>query len=120
MDKISVGKLGEMYAARFLISRNYSILAKNFHGRFGEIDLIALDNSQHELAFIEVKTRQSTAFGIPEEAMTYHKRAKILKTIYCFFEQHKNNHHHAWRIDLIALQLNQQFKPTRVNHLKNI
>ena len=45
MDNSS-GKLGEEEVAKFLEQKGYSILQKNYHSRFGEIDIIA-QNSQY-------------------------------------------------------------------------
>jgi putative endonuclease len=49
------GQLGERIAAEHLAHRGYSIVARNFRTRYGELDLIAAD--QRSLVFCEVKTR---------------------------------------------------------------
>jgi putative endonuclease len=49
------GQLGERIAAEHLAHRGYSIVARNFRTRYGELDLIAAD--QRALVFCEVKTR---------------------------------------------------------------
>ncbi len=74
----SRGNQGEDIASSFLISKGYTILTKNFHSRFGEIDIIATFGSA--LVFIEVKTRWSAKFGSPVEAVTPWKLVKIRKT----------------------------------------
>ena len=62
------GKAGEDLAARFLESNGFNILERNYHFERGEIDLVAEEGD--ELVFIEVKARNSTLFGAPEEAVT--------------------------------------------------
>lgn len=116
MTKSSIGRLGEDYAASFLTSQNYQIIARNYHSRFGEIDIIAKKN--HELIFVEVKTRTSENFGTAEEALTFQKREKILKTIFDFLN--KNPSFFSWKVDLIAVKLTAEQKLKNINHLKNI
>lgn len=55
------GRLGEEYAARLLEREGYRILSRNFHTRYGEIDLIA--QKGEILAFIEVKTRAADSLS---------------------------------------------------------
>lgn len=70
--------MGEDFACRFLRAKGYNILTRNFHSRFGEIDIVAQDKGQ--LVFVEVKTRNSSKFGSPLEAVTENKLAKIRMT----------------------------------------
>jgi putative endonuclease len=73
LNKI-VGKLGEELAAEYLVKKGYKVIERNFSTRFGEIDLICLDKDT--LVFVEVKTKNGTNFGRPEEMVN---RRKILK-----------------------------------------
>ena len=81
-----LGKMGEKYAQNYLHSRNYKILTTNFYTRFGEIDIIAIDYTRDkaELVFVEVKTRKSTRFGLPNEAITKSKMQHIIRTALYF------------------------------------
>lgn len=72
------GKLAEDYAVKLLSDQGYKIIDRNFHSKFGEIDIIALKSDY--LAFIEVKARWSLKFGKPEEAVTSSKLWKIGRT----------------------------------------
>lgn len=77
-NKRDYGKLGEAIAAKYLIDNNFEILKQNFSvSRLGEIDIIASENEC--ICFIEVKTRSSTLFGTPAEAVNYRKQNKIKK-----------------------------------------
>jgi len=69
----SVGRRGEQLAAAFLRTKGFNLLTQNWSCRLGEIDLIV--ERQGEVRFVEVKTRYSTQFGYPEEAIT---RTKLL------------------------------------------
>lgn len=75
-SRINLGKYGEDLACHYLQGQGYEILARNFRcHRFGEIDIIARKRSV--ISFIEVKTRSSTRFGRPIEAVTVMKQRKI-------------------------------------------
>jgi putative endonuclease len=70
------GRIGEDVAALFLSQRGWSILDRNVrYARAGELDIVA--SRGDVLAFIEVKTRRSLAYGIPAEAVTFAKRRRI-------------------------------------------
>jgi putative endonuclease len=69
------GERGEAAAARYLRRRGYKILTRRFHGRHGEIDLIARDGTV--LAFVEVKTRGSDRFGAAADAVNRDKRRHL-------------------------------------------
>ena len=69
------GDEGEIIAQKYLKKKKYRILETNFHSKIGEIDIIAQKCEQ--IVFIEVKTRESLAFGQPSEAVDKHKQWKI-------------------------------------------
>ncbi len=71
----SLGNRGEAEAARFLEGLGYRIIERQMHGRFGELDLIAIDGNV--IAFVEVKTRSSTAAGHPSEAVNSAKQRRM-------------------------------------------
>ncbi len=78
MHNQELGKLGEQKAAEYLLSLGYQILQKNFKAKYGEIDIICLE--EMTLVFVEVKTRWSKEFGEPEEAVTPWKIRTIART----------------------------------------
>jgi len=72
------GARGEKLAARFLRSRGYKILYRNFKDRRGgEIDIVCRDGDT--LVFVEVKTRGGEEFGRPIEAVDRHKQLRVSK-----------------------------------------
>ena len=72
------GKDAEARAATFLESRGLHIVARNYRGRFGEIDLIAQDGTM--LVFVEVRARGSNSFGGAAASITAAKREKLTRT----------------------------------------
>lgn len=76
-----IGRAGERAAARHLRRAGWKILHRNFRPRdgSGEIDLVCRDRGANELVFVEVKTRSSTEFGEPAEAITPEKRRRIAR-----------------------------------------
>ena len=72
------GNFYEEMAANYLIEQGYEILARQYRTRSGEIDLVARDGST--IVFIEVKGRQSTRFGLPQEAVDRRKQRRIWRS----------------------------------------
>ncbi len=73
----ALGALAEDAAADFLTGRGLRLLARNYHCRFGEIDLIMTEG--HTLVFVEVRYRRSKSFGGAVESITAAKREKLLR-----------------------------------------
>lgn len=100
-------KLGEDKACECLRKLGFKIIERNFRKGYGEIDIIALDQSSNEkvLVFIEVKTRTSNQFGSPLEAITYWKLKTLIKTAQYYKMTHRNLPK-SLRIDAVAVILN--------------
>jgi len=72
------GRRGEKLASKFLRSRGYKILYRNFKDRRGgEIDIVCRDGDT--LVFVEVKTRGGEEFGRPMEAVSREKQMRVSK-----------------------------------------
>ena len=71
----NVGDFGEECAKKYLEDNGYKILTQNYNCRFGEIDIIALDDNC--LVFVEVKTRTNLKFGTPAMAVNFTKKKHI-------------------------------------------
>src|SRR3989338_1931505 len=81
-----LGGWGEELASRFLSRKGYKILLKNFISPLGEIDLIA--RHKDVLVFVEVKARSSIDKGLPVEAVTFHKRAQLVKVAQYYMKRY--------------------------------
>src|SRR2546427_9159978 len=73
--KLALGQAGEKAAAELLKRRGYEVVGAGFTARRGEIDLVC--RRGRDLVIVEVKTRTSTAFGTPAEAVGTRKRRAL-------------------------------------------
>ena len=72
------GAWGEAIAAAYLRKKRYKIIGTNYHSRFGEIDLIAVN--REFLVFVEVKTRKSADFAMAREFVSFAKQNRLRAT----------------------------------------
>jgi len=94
-----IGHAGEAIAKRYLEERSYRILEANWRYRRAEVDLIAMDGKT--LVFVEVKTRNTTAFGEIEDFVTRKKEDMLIAAAHAYMEHID----HDWeiRFDIIAI-----------------
>ena len=111
-----VGNFGEEQVESYLVRNNYIIISKNFSCKFGEIDVIARDISKNEVVFIEVKTRKTSSYGSPAEAVGFYKKRHIYKTAE-YFIFYNRLEHECIRFDVIEVFLGKQ-KTYSINHIK--
>ena len=65
------GEMGESLALGYLLKLGYELIMRNFHTRYGEIDLIMRD--KEVMVFVEVKAKKTHEWGTPEEMFTQGK-----------------------------------------------
>lgn len=114
---LSIGQKGESMAKSYLKSKGYKILKTNFRTRFGEIDIVCLD--QYSLVFVEVKTKTSNRFGAPEEMFTPHKYHQVYNTAQYYLTLHPD-FSEDYRIDLIAITLDRCSKLISLSHYPSV
>ncbi|HWA52267.1 MAG TPA: YraN family protein [Patescibacteria group bacterium] len=114
------GKLGERIAEDFLTKNNYKLIARNFHTRFGEIDLIFSKNNK--LIFVEVKLKVGEDFGTPEEMINRHKIRQIEMTGQSFLLKYPEyeKFYESLQIDAICIVTDENHNIIRINHYENI
>ncbi len=116
MKRKQLGDLGEKLAKNFLKKKGYRILETNFRCPQGEIDIVAQQNDY--LVFAEVRTKSSTNFGSPEESITRAKRDKLITLALCYLSSHKGLAS-LWRIDVVAVELDQAGKASNIELIEN-
>lgn len=98
------GLQGEKLAGSYLRKQGYRILEQNYRCRFGEIDLIAWDGNT--MVFIEVKTRTTTDYGLPQEAVNREKQRRLSRLATYYLMSH-NLTEVDCRFDVVAIILSE-------------
>ncbi|MCX6740639.1 MAG: YraN family protein [Candidatus Parcubacteria bacterium] len=116
-DKIKIGSFGQDLAKNYLLKRGYRIYGENFRILEGELDLIAAKDGQ--LIFIEVKTRLSNKYGLPEEAVDKKKLAKMQEAAFKYMTKQGFNSDN-YRYDLVAVLIDKAERKAIIRHYKSI
>ena len=109
------GVVGEQLATDYLIQKGYSVLARNYRIKGGEIDIIAQKGG--DIVFVEVKLRASNRYGYPEEAVSYTKQKRVAKAIK-FFLHTTRVRYSCVRFDIIAIT--QSASDVTIIHIENV
>jgi len=115
-SRLDIAKTGESLAVAHLKARGYDILERNYRAVRGEIDLIAQDGDF--IVFVEVKTRRSLKFGLPQTAVTTRKQRQISKVALAYL-QAKNLFDAPCRFDVIAIHVSPQLALLKLEHIES-
>jgi putative endonuclease len=116
MQRKATGNLGEKYACDYLKKKGYRLLETNYRCKHGEIDIVA--RRKGSLVFVEVRTKTSLGFGSPEESISFTKRSHMRANAYYYLQSHQDENQ-QWSIGVIAIELNPEGKPSRIEFLEN-
>ncbi len=119
--KREFGDLGEKIAREYLEKQGYRFIDQNYSKRWGEIDLI-FETADKELVFVEIKTREVKkvpSVYLPEDSVDFFKQQKLIKTARTFLYENKYSDETAWRIDVVAIEINNITRRASIRHLKN-
>lgn len=100
-----VGKKGELLAADHLLQKNYQVLHTNW--TYGNLELDIVARSHNILVFVEVKTRSTQYFGMPEESVHAHKAQLIRRAADKYMEQYGLQPEEI-RFDIIAITVDKE------------
>lgn len=103
LHKKEIGKAGEDKAAEYLKENGYKIIERNWHTRFGEIDIIAQKNDI--IVFVEVKTLPNGDAETLERVLGKHKQKKILETAKCFLNKYRQYSNSIIRFDVLVVDM---------------
>jgi len=110
------GNAGEAAAVEYLKSLGWEVLERNWHfSKHAEIDIIAKDADT--FVFVEVKTRSTTAYGHPFEAVNEAKLRKINDAALKYLNDVAAGSHKNFRIDLISVLGYNSYK---IDHLRGV
>ena len=115
-SRLNIAKIGESLAAEHLKARGCKILAQNYRAGRGEIDIIVRDGEF--IVFVEVKTRRSLRFGLPQEAVTIQKQRQISKIALAYLQSH-NLLDAPCRFDVIAIHLSPQLELLKLEQIES-
>lgn len=108
-----IGQWGESAAADYLAAQGCEVRSRNVRTPYGEIDIVA---QRGDVAlFIEVKTRTSDKFGLPEVSVSARKQQHMLSAAEHYAAEHGIDH---WQIDVISVEGKPGMKPV-ITHFEN-
>lgn len=111
---LAMGQLGEERATQYLIDHGLRILTRNYRTKRGEIDIVADDAGT--LCFVEVRLRESAAFGAPIETVSVKKQQRISYAAMEYLARYVSaKKPRACRFDVIAIEQ----IPQRITWIKN-
>ncbi len=111
LNKNNQGLEAESIAATFLQNQGLTLVQRNFHCKFGELDLIMKDGNT--LVFVEVRLRSNHQFGDAAMSITPQKQRKLILTAQHFLQLHGES---ACRFDAILMQ---EAKISQVQWIRN-
>lgn len=104
---INTGKIGEELGCSFFEQNGYVILEKNWRHSRWEVDIIASKNNV--LHFVEVKTRRSANYGLPEDKVGNKKIQNLINAAEEYLY-----HHPQWKriqFDILSIVINNNEPP---------
>lgn len=113
-DNLKTCFSGEERACNHLISKGYSIIARNWRISGGEIDIIA--EKGETIVFVEVKTLPNATMDMLKAVLGPQKQKRIIKTSKCFLLNHRQYSKYFVRFDVIVNDM-QGLPP--VYHIEN-
>jgi len=102
-SKRARGIRGEDLAVTYLKKKGYKVIERNYRCQWGEIDLIAREGDT--LVFVEIKSRTSSGFGLPQDAVDRFKQEKLVQVARAYMAEHRLTEDISMRFDVVAVQL---------------
>ncbi len=138
-NKAQVGKIGEDTASRWLESKGYKIIERNYWKKWGEIDIVARRDDPTKdggsiLHFIEVKSvsRRAKPVGgesgdnpietdyLAEDNVHPWKLKRLSRAIQTYLLERKINEEQVWQIDVLTLELDFATRRAKVKLLPDV
>lgn len=95
------GRLAEDFACRYLQQRGLSLLARNYHCRRGEIDLIMKERDS--IVFVEVRYRRNARFGTAAETVDRAKQSRLIAAAGYYLLCHAESARRPCRFDVVSI-----------------
>jgi putative endonuclease len=118
LTRAQIGAMGEQLAVDHLKSLGLRVLTRNWRCRYGELDVIAADDTTRVVVFVEVKTRTNDQFGGVAQAVTPNKVRRLRRLAGLWLAAQDG----SWaevRIDVIGVRIGRQRTP-EITHLAGV
>ena len=106
------GAAGEERAAVWLEEKGLVIWERNLQWKRCELDIVAFDEHEQCLVFVEVKSRTTASFGMPTQAVNGKKRAAMYNVALQYLRTARWRG--QYRFDVISVL------PDKIEHFKNV
>jgi putative endonuclease len=122
----SLGNTGETLAVRALESAGLTILARNWRCAVGEVDIVAAEEAPdftqggrlaRWLVLVEVRTRRGVQYGSALQSITPRKAVKLREVAAHYV--HAQQWPGPWRIDVVAVQMDNQGRLQAIEHIRH-
>lgn len=120
-----IGLLGENIALKFLLSKDFHLLEKNYLTKYGEVDIIC--EKDRLIHFIEVKSVSCENLDAflslkykPEEKVTFSKIKKMHKVVEIFLSEKDYQRVSPIQIDVLSVYIDQKSKKAKVVPFWNV
>lgn len=100
-EKRKLGNKGEDYVVEDLKHKGFSIIARNYLKKWGEIDIIA--TKEGKMHFVEVKTVSKKGEWRPEENVHSDKMRRLARTIETFIIENSDRVPEEWCCDIACV-----------------
>lgn len=117
MERRELGAWGEERAAKYLRSKGYTILERNFRCRAGEIDIIARRGGI--ITFVEVKLRRDAEFAEAREFVTPAKQRRVILTAEYWLVSHRRELQPRFDVIEIYAPYGERTLFPKINHLED-
>lgn len=101
MTTQSLGQQAEQRAEKYLTKQGMRLVARNFHSKGGEIDLIMSQGNL--LAFIEVRMRNNKRYGDGADSVDYRKQKKLIFTAQMYLQRFDTSQWQQYRFDVVSI-----------------
>ncbi|MBM7854353.1 putative endonuclease [Desulfohalotomaculum tongense] len=110
------GKMGEDKAVAAVRRRGMRVRCRNYRCRLGEIDIIAEDGGT--LVFVEVRSRRTGGYGLPQESIGPQKAAKVRRAAQYYMAVNELSDADC-RFDVVAVKMDLKGKVENIEYIKN-
>src|SRR4051794_24428739 len=112
------GQAGEAFVTGRLQRAGYQILDRNWHCRWGELDVVALEGNI--LVVVEVRVRTQSRYAAADDTVGPAKLARIMSAAVAYVEEHPEHRERIWRVDLVAITLRPDGVIDAYRHYQNL